>query len=499
VIDNTRTEEGPVFILQPTAQHHIVEALILPADLSSAPDVVLFTVEVEEPGNLPPQITSFIVEPLAGEADDSVFTATVIASDADGTVDTLSVDFGDGSPPARGTSDPFITTHTYAVEGTYTVTARAVDDVGVPTTSTRQVTVAPHNDPPTGSLHSERTNGSPPQGVGPLTVRLKTQGVDPDGTIATWEIDKDLGMGFEVIAPGESFMVDYPFREEPYIPVLRLTDDLGEAAEFSVDQEIVVLRDVSGLESSVTVSGNPRYENTTVAPAVWADGSDPLRFTIQVRDSHGLPVSNVRVRVATTRTNLIAPDGTNLGPTTSILPNPILFSDETGTVSGTIVTNTSTRVEGMPGINLVPFGLFIEVDLARDHWVPLDLKDVALNADATVGPFGSRVHTQPLLVCPGEVFEIVVEAKTKEPAPGSGGPAVGKYTELRNGTGGHLAGHRPLPGYENWRTDENGAIHFRYVPVRADQSKIFIAWVDGQPLDDLGALFLKPQSECGGI
>ena len=33
LIDDTRTEPGPVFVLQPTAQHHVVEALIR----SSAP------------------------------------------------------------------------------------------------------------------------------------------------------------------------------------------------------------------------------------------------------------------------------------------------------------------------------------------------------------------------------------------------------------------------------------------------------------------------------
>ena len=63
VIDDLRTEPGPVFVFQPVAQHHVVEALILPSDLSAPPDIVLFTVDVEAPGNLPPQITSFTVEP----------------------------------------------------------------------------------------------------------------------------------------------------------------------------------------------------------------------------------------------------------------------------------------------------------------------------------------------------------------------------------------------------------------------------------------------------
>ena len=80
VIDDLRTEPGPVFVLQPSAQHHVVEALILPADLAAPPDIVLFTVDVEAPGNLAPQITSFTVEPVTGEAEDTEFTAPWTAS-----------------------------------------------------------------------------------------------------------------------------------------------------------------------------------------------------------------------------------------------------------------------------------------------------------------------------------------------------------------------------------------------------------------------------------
>ena len=50
--------------------------------------------------------------------------------DTNSTVDSVSVDFGDGTPPARGVTVPFTATHTYPAEGTYTVTARARGDDG---------------------------------------------------------------------------------------------------------------------------------------------------------------------------------------------------------------------------------------------------------------------------------------------------------------------------------------------------------------------------------
>jgi hypothetical protein len=435
---------------------------------------------------------------VTGVAEDTEFTARVTATDADGTVDSVSVDFGDGTPPARGVTIPFTAIHTYAGEGTFVVTARAVDDAGVPATSTRQLTVAPHNDPPSGVLHAERTNGSPPQGVGPLTIRLETEGFDPDGTIATWEIDKDLGQGFELIASNEDVTVEYPFREEHYMPILRLTDDQGESTEIEVDQDIIVLRDVSSSESSYTVTGNSRFAKTAIAPAIWADGSDRLGFSIHVMDSNGDPVAGARVRVSSSRAPRIAPDGTNLGASVSVEPQSVVTTDVTGTAIGSIVTDMSTRVEAMPMIDFAPFALTFEVDLNRDVWVPLEMDDIPLNANSTVGAGGSHVVIQPESACPGQPLEIVVDALNQSIAPGGDGPAAGKYTEIRFTNEELLPGLRPAQGYANWRTDGSGRIRFVYTPVRADQSKLFLAWVDGQPLGDIGLLFLKPPNQCNG-
>jgi PKD repeat protein len=498
VVDDARTEPGPVFILQPTAQHHDIEALILPADLASAPDIVLFTVDVESPGNLPPQITSFTVEPASGEAGDTEFTAHVTAADADGTVDSVSVDFGDGSAPIHGTEIPFTATYTYNDEGTYTVTARAVDDDGVPATSTRQIPVGPRNDPPTGSLHSELISGGPPQGTGPLTVRLRTQGMDPDGSIATWELDKDSGEGFQLIAPAEVLVVTYPFQEDHYMPVLRLTDNLGRSTEIMVDQDIVVLRDVSSARSSYTVTGNSVFSKTAIAPAIWADGSDPMRFEVHVRDSEDMPVPGARVRVSTNRPPRIAPDGSQLGTSESVVPSAELTADQSGTVMGSLVTETSTRVEAMPIIDFKPFNLVFEVDLGRDIWVPLELDPVDLNANTTISA-GGRVTTHPELLCPGQTLEIVVEAEGLGGAPGGKGAVGGKYAELLFTNEQPLPGYRPASGFGNWRTNGSGTIRFVYTPVRADQSKLFLAWVDGQPLGDVGSIFLKPPAQCGGV
>src|SRR2546423_2968659 len=59
------------------------------------------------------------------------------SSDSDGTIDSYVWDFGDSSPTGSGN----ITTHTYAVRGTYTVTLNVTDNTSLSSIATHQVVV----------------------------------------------------------------------------------------------------------------------------------------------------------------------------------------------------------------------------------------------------------------------------------------------------------------------------------------------------------------------
>src|SRR5256885_11474074 len=59
------------------------------------------------------------------------------SSDSDGTIDSYAWDFGDSSPTGSGN----ITTHTYAVRGTYTVTLNVTDNTSLSSIATHQVVV----------------------------------------------------------------------------------------------------------------------------------------------------------------------------------------------------------------------------------------------------------------------------------------------------------------------------------------------------------------------
>ena len=76
--------------------------------------------------------------PLSGSAPLPVDFSGLLSSDADGTIDTYAWDFGDGASSAD--AEP---SHTFAIEGTYTVTLTVSDDEGATGSDTETVVVSP--------------------------------------------------------------------------------------------------------------------------------------------------------------------------------------------------------------------------------------------------------------------------------------------------------------------------------------------------------------------
>lgn len=436
------------------------------------------------PGNVAPTL-SLDVSPADGEAPLSVHAA-VTGSDADGSVVSAEVDFdGDGAPDATAAGSSLDADFVFDQAGTYVVRARAVDDAGAATEATATVVVhePPSNVPPTGALGADRTSGD-----ADLAVTLSATGNDPDGSIATWEIDPGTGGGFQPTDGKHRLSVVYPYSDTPYRTRLRLTDDAG-AVTILDGPEITVYRPVSRTLSSGAASGNPRFDGSSLEPAVWSDGGDAMRFTITVRDDAGDPLPDVPVRVRSLRPELVAPDGTALGGTVTIALDGTR-TDAKGRLTGSFTTRTSTRVEGAPSVGtFVPFGLMVEADAGHGEW--RRLPDISgLNAETIVAgnPGVGQFYVKPAgLTCVNQSVEIHVRALRRADAPGAGAPAAGMYTEIRYAVGGALLGVHPKPGYGSWRTDSGGWIVFDYTPTAPD-SKTIRAWVDGQPLNITAAI-----------
>jgi PKD repeat protein len=84
--------------------------------------------------NQPPS-ANLLVTPSSGMAPVLV-SATASGTDVDGTITSMSIDFGDGTLLNGATG-----THTYSAAGTYTVTAKITDNYGASTTAKSTVTV----------------------------------------------------------------------------------------------------------------------------------------------------------------------------------------------------------------------------------------------------------------------------------------------------------------------------------------------------------------------
>ena len=134
----------------------------------------------ETVNDLPPVVTIINVSPNPANTGQMV-TATFTSIDSDGTVSTISVDWGDGSAPdalaASATSD----THIYAITGSFTITITATDNSG----STGKATA-------TENVTSVTTT----------PVKLTFQGFDLD--------DFDNGVGQLQVLVNGNLVVDIP-------------------------------------------------------------------------------------------------------------------------------------------------------------------------------------------------------------------------------------------------------------------------------------------------
>jgi hypothetical protein len=487
-VDGGAAQSGPVFVFQPTNNEHTV-TLLIRSDAGAAPFSRTYNVVVEVPGNEPPAITSTTFEPVTGgEAVRDVFTFTITAADLDGSVASIELDFGDGTPPVQGPGPTLVAEHVFDAAGTYTARVTATDDVQIFVTSEFTVFVLPPNQLPTGSIAINGTSsGGPVEGDGPFTARLTVSGSDSDGIITLWELDADDGEGFRTISPTQTVEVAYPFSETLYRPVLRLTDDDGDSNEIPSAVDVRVFRSINPDLSSAAVTGNPQFDNFPIAPAVFADGNDALIIDVDVISVGAMPLTDVPVRLTPLRSELVTPSGINLGVPAAVELTPPR-TNVTGRATTFLTSDTSTRVEAIPDINFVPFNIMVEANKGHGVWVEID-RLTGNNAETIVDSSGGSFTINGIGqtgYCPGDQVEIRVQATIRPGAPGAGGPARQRYTEIRRGFGDPVPlPAQPSPGFSNWRTNASGVIAFRYTPSDTDANQIIIAWVDGQPLDDL--------------
>jgi hypothetical protein len=180
-------------------------------------------IDAEAPPNSPP--TCALSVPLVTLRQ---VTVTPTAADADGTIASLVVHWGDGAVTAGCVSGTAYT-HSYAASGgSFGVYARATDNVGATTNSaTRTVSIAAEvrqNCPPTCVSTVQ---------VGPdgRTVTIDARGSrDADGTIVGWRYRLGERWPWVTGAAGLLAVASYP---EAYLVTVEVTDNAGASAQQS--------------------------------------------------------------------------------------------------------------------------------------------------------------------------------------------------------------------------------------------------------------------------
>jgi len=233
--------------------HTLEVRAINTAGIVGIPDTVTITITVE----YAPPVASFTYSPLTPYTGETVTFNASESYDPDGNIVSYAWDFGDGT---NGTGQ--ITTHTYANDGTYTVTLNVTDNDDLSNITSADVTVL--NTPPVAIF----TESSETAFAGEIIYFNASNSYDPDGFAVSYFWD----FGDETTGTGITATHTYT---EPgtYIITLTVKDEAGNSDTDSVI--ITVERDTDGDGTSDIADTD---DDNDGIPDVWEidNGLDPL-------------------------------------------------------------------------------------------------------------------------------------------------------------------------------------------------------------------------------
>ncbi len=366
--------------------------------------------------NQPPQARLSIL-PGNGVAPITVNASTAASTDADGTIQSSSIDFGDGSVATGGTA-----THTYASVGTFTVTGSVTDDMGATSKATATVSVVA-NQPPVPVL-----SVTPTSGMAPVSFSASTSAsTDADGTVASSTIN--WGDGATSAGPTATHVYATAGK---YTVTATVTDDRGAmsiaSSAVTVNYGVTVLAPTDGatVASQLRVAANVSSSAAVTAIRIYLDGTSVYlaqnvssidttiaasaglhRITVQSWDAKGLvQKSTVSVTLPNqppTASLSVTPQNSTVGST--VTASTAGSEDADGSIaSSTINWGDGTTSAGPSATHVfATAGSFAVTTTVTDNLGATANASAAVTASpkANVPPFAALTLNTTTIVAPG--------------------------------------------------------------------------------------------------
>ena len=175
-----------------------------------------------------------------------------------GTINSYTMNFGDGSPEVTQSSPTFM--HTYTTNGDFPASLKVKDTKGLQSTNVAQIiiTVA-DNTPPVADLRADPTAGDPP-----LTVHFDaTHSSDPDFSDTIDKYTYRFGDGTPDVVGGP--VIDHTYMTAgTFAARLVVTDSRGAESE-NIAEQIITVTGAQSPTPSPTASGSPGPSATPTA------------------------------------------------------------------------------------------------------------------------------------------------------------------------------------------------------------------------------------------
>ena len=184
----------------------------------------------------PPTVTVTTVSPTTTDTSQMV-TVQFTASDHDGTVSAISVNWGDGSNPTTLSGTDDAASHNYgSTDGLktkiFTINVTATDNSGSASSTTKTVTI--NDQPPVVSITGMTPNPSNTS----QTVNLRLSAGDPDGTVQSLKVDWGDGTSDTLQTTATSASHVYN-SAKAYTITITATDDAGNTGTTTQTQTVV--------------------------------------------------------------------------------------------------------------------------------------------------------------------------------------------------------------------------------------------------------------------